>query len=62
MMKRSTVQLDLFARKPRSFDEAALIRRLEEAARGEPSPSRSGMSRRQIKRLMRPLPRVTAFD
>lgn len=61
-MKRPAGQLDLFARKPRSFDEATLIRRLEEAVRGEPAPSRSGMSRGQIRRLMRPLPRVTALD
>lgn len=51
-------QLDLFRRapKPRNYDEALVLRRLREAIK---PPSVHGLSRRQIKLLMRPLPAIT---
>jgi hypothetical protein len=59
------VQIDLFAPKPRNVDEAALIKRLREAASAATGarPNRiDGLSDAQLRRLMRPLPRITALD
>lgn len=54
-------QRDLFAPKPRNFDEAALMRRLDAAVKGAPIATGSGLSRAAIKRLMTPLPAITAW-
>lgn len=55
---KAPVQLDLFARKPRSFDEAELIARLKEAV-DESAVVGHDMSAAAFKRLMTPLPRIT---
>lgn len=49
-------QLDLFAAKPRNFDEAALIRLLKEAVDLKAPGLMSAATRR---RLMTPLPPIT---
>lgn len=59
-MRRVTGQLDLFAPKPRNFDEAALLRRLREAEQG-PAVVGPGMSRTALRRLMTPLPAITVL-
>jgi hypothetical protein len=51
-------QLDLFARRRPTFDEAALLKRLREAVDDSAVVGR-GMTRAAIKRLMTPLPRLT---
>lgn len=67
-MGRLNDQPDLFAATPRNHDEAVLVRALLRAARGQPEPKGAMvgkvgvMSRAAIKRLMTPLPRITAYD
>jgi hypothetical protein len=62
------MQLDLFSRPPRRFDEAKLIQGLKDAARryrereGHRPPELRGLTNGALKRLMTPLPRITAWD
>jgi hypothetical protein len=61
------MQLDLFTPAPRGFDEARLLRRLRETVtaceiRSSARTSRANLSRAAIRRLMTPLPRITALD
>lgn len=47
--------------KPRNFDEAALVRRLRTIDDALRFPAH-GLSRSSVRRLMTPLPRITALD
>lgn len=51
-------QLELFGPVPTNKDQAVLLRRLEQAARGGPTPP-GRLSRAALRRLMTPLPPIT---
>lgn len=60
-MKRPAGQGELFGIVPTTDEQAALVRRLEQAVKGAPIVGR-GMSAAATRRLMTPLPRITALD